>query len=196
MQFRFLWSISIIGRNSIDAAPGCGPMCIVCIIPCHAGRSEQRWSDMFHRVSKASLSVSWYSSIISSWYLGFARPVHGPGMWLILIRPTARISAFVTVTPRDLPGVLFGWSDCTQHPHLMESIQTITCTHIVVHVFFFVLNLIKSVKFGTCVPENSAALRSNRWTLWYRLQTHAHWVYQSNIVRQNDDVSQRQVSAA
>ena len=28
----------------------------------------------------------------------------------------------------------------------------------------------KSVKFGTWVPEDSAALRSNRWTLWYGLQ--------------------------
>ena len=71
MQVRLPGSISIIGRNNIDAGPGCGPLCTACIIPDHAGRGERRWSDMFHRLSSASQSLSWYSSILSFWYLRF-----------------------------------------------------------------------------------------------------------------------------
>ena len=151
MQFRFPGSISIIGRNSIDGAPGCGPVCIVCIIPDHAGRGERRYSDMFHRVPRASLSLSWYSSVIISWYFSFARPVHGPGMWLILTRPTPRISSFVTVT-RDLPGALFSWSYCTQFSHpmvhtLWSTLSAPSRVHFMVHIVY-VLNMIQLCEVG------------------------------------------------
>ena len=170
MQFRFPRSSSIICRNSIDVPPGCGPMYTVCIITHHAGRGEWRKGDMFHRVSKASLSLSWHSSIISSWYLSFTRPVHGPCMWLILIRPTASISWFFTVTlgiflehclaAVIVPNIPIPWK--VSKP---SSVHTLWSAFPALYWIWS-----KSVKFGTWVPEDSAAIRSNHRTLWYGLQ--------------------------
>ena len=164
MQFRFPGSMSFISRNSIDAAPGCGPVCTFCIIPDHAGRGEQRWIDMFHRVSSASLSLAWYSSINSSWYLSFARPVHGPGVWLIWTCPTARISSFVTLTLGIFLEHCLTGGDCTQHSYPMESIQTIKCTHIVVNVVCY--TQICEARYITSRNQCSITFESLNLVVW------------------------------